>query len=136
MNLFVKRSVLCLALLIGICCWLLPSSASNLRAQDENASAKESKASTKSPKATTVAKPDALYRQNCARCHGADGRGETPLGKIYNAPNFADAEWQKRFNNKELNALITHGKGGMPAFDRKLTKKQISALVTYVRRFK
>ena len=83
-----------------------------------------------------ASKPDAVFRQNCARCHGADGRGETPLGKIYNAPNFADAEWQKRFNNKELNALIAHGKGGMPAFDKKLSKKQISSLVTYVRRFK
>ena len=132
---FVKRLVLCLALSLSLCCWLIPSSASNFATQDENASAKESKAATKTAKAAS-AKPDAVYRQNCARCHGADGRGETPLGKIYNAPNFADAEWQKRFNNKELNALITHGKGGMPAFDKKLTKKQISALVTYVRRFK
>jgi mono/diheme cytochrome c family protein len=133
MKLFVKRVVLCLALSIGTCCWLIPAIADGLALQDENT--QQTKAPAKAAKASP-AKPDALFRQNCARCHGADGRGETPLGKIYSAPNLVEAEWQKRFSDKELNALIAHGKSGMPAFDKKLSKKQISALVTYVRRFK
>ena len=34
-----------------------------------------------------------LFRNNCARCHGADGRGDTLLGHTYNTPDFDDAEW-------------------------------------------
>jgi mono/diheme cytochrome c family protein len=82
------------------------------------------------------AKVEGVYLQNCARCHGADGRGETPVGKLYNAPNLADAELHARFGNKELAAIITNGKAGMPAFKKKLSKAEINALVAYVRRFK
>jgi mono/diheme cytochrome c family protein len=133
MKLFVKCSVISLALVLGIGWRFSVSHANDLRAQEEGTA--QAKASIKSAKASS-AKPDAVFRQNCARCHGADGRGETPLGKIYNAPNFADAEWQKRFSNKEFTASITHGHGGMPAFEKKLSKKQIASLVPYVRRFK
>ncbi|MBA3570657.1 MAG: c-type cytochrome [Pyrinomonadaceae bacterium] len=34
-----------------------------------------------------------LYNRNCARCHGAAGRGDTPIGKIFKAPDFTDPEW-------------------------------------------
>src|SRR3954467_11274143 len=34
-----------------------------------------------------------LYNNNCARCHGSDGRGDTPLGHTYNAPDFTDLKW-------------------------------------------
>ncbi|MDX6695191.1 MAG: hypothetical protein QOF02_2794 [Blastocatellia bacterium] len=79
---------------------------------------------------------EGVYRQNCARCHGADGRSETPLGKVYNAPDLTDPELHARFSNKEFSAIITSGQGGMPAFKKNLSKAEIAALVTYVRRFK
>ena len=78
----------------------------------------------------------ALFTQNCARCHGADGRGETALGKSLEAPNFADAEWwEKHRSGKKLVASITHGHGGMPAFGKKLSREDIAALAAYVRHF-
>jgi mono/diheme cytochrome c family protein len=83
-----------------------------------------------------AAKIETVYRQNCARCHGADGRGETSLGKIYGSPNLTDADLHARFSNKELSAIITSGQGGMPGFKKTLSKAEIAALVTYVRRFK
>lgn len=80
---------------------------------------------------------DSLFKQNCARCHGADGRGETSLGKIMNAPDMTDADWwQKRGSTSAIVRTVTNGKGGMPAFKKKLTRQEINSLVSYVRRFK
>src|SRR5467141_3116809 len=81
-----------------------------------------------------------LFRNNCARCHGADGRGDTPLGHTYNAPDFSDPEWWQKHSNitnsASLVSIVSHGKGGMPAFDKKLSRTEIRRLVGYVRRFK
>jgi len=81
-----------------------------------------------------------LFRNNCARCHGADGRGDTPLGHTYNTPDFTDAEWWRKHSNITSNgsliSIVTHGKGGMPAFGKKLTRTQIRLLVSHVRKFK
>lgn len=77
---------------------------------------------------------------NCARCHGADGRGDTPLGHTYNSPDFTDQEWWKKHSDitstRSLIAIVTNGKGGMPAFGKKLKGSEIKSLVTYVRKFK
>jgi mono/diheme cytochrome c family protein len=81
-----------------------------------------------------------LFRNNCARCHGADGAGDTPLGHTYNTPDFTDPEWWRKHSNitsaGSLAAIVSHGKGGMPAFGRKLTRAEILRLVDYVRRFR
>ena len=81
-----------------------------------------------------------LFSSNCARCHGADGRGDTPLGHTYNAPDFTDAEWWRKHANitstGSLLAIVSHGKGGMPAFRKKLKRTEIKLLVNYVRRFR
>jgi len=81
-----------------------------------------------------------LFRNNCARCHGADGRGNTPLGQTYKAPDFTEAEWWRKHSNitstAKLISIVSHGKGGMPAFGKKLNRKEIKLLVNHVRRFR
>ncbi len=81
-----------------------------------------------------------LFRNNCARCHGADGRGDTPLGHTYKAPDFTDPEWWLKHSditsNRSLTSIVTRGKGGMPAFGKKLKRSEITSLVNYVRRFR
>jgi mono/diheme cytochrome c family protein len=81
-----------------------------------------------------------LYRNNCARCHGADGAGDTPLGHTYNTPDFTDPEWWRKNSNitsaGNLVSIVSHGRGGMPAFSRKLSRTEIRRLVDFVRRFK
>jgi mono/diheme cytochrome c family protein len=83
---------------------------------------------------------DDLYRTNCARCHGAEGHGDTPLGRTFNAPDFSDQEWWEEHaaitNPPSLAAIVRSGKGGMPAFGKKLTRSEINTLVGYVRRFR
>jgi|ERR1051326_1319715 cytochrome c5 len=81
-----------------------------------------------------------LFRTNCARCHGADGRGDTPLGHTYNAPDFTDPDWWRKHpefsSAARLVSIVNHGKGGMPAFVKKLKPSEVKALVNYVRRFR
>jgi len=93
--------------------------------------------SAQSRRGTKVAE---LFRNNCARCHGADGRGDTPLGHTYNAPDFTDAEWWRKHSDitstRRLVAIVNRGKGGMPAFGKKLKRSEITRLVSYVRRFR
>ena len=81
-----------------------------------------------------------LYRTNCARCHGAEGHGDTPLGRTFNAPDFTDQKWWQEHaaitNTRSLAAIVANGKGGMPAFGKKLNRSEINMLVAYVRRFR
>jgi mono/diheme cytochrome c family protein len=81
-----------------------------------------------------------LFRTNCARCHGADGRGDTPLGHTYNSPDFTDNAWWQKHSDitstKSLVSIVMNGKGGMPAFGKKLKSVEIKGLVNYVRRFR
>jgi mono/diheme cytochrome c family protein len=89
------------------------------------------------PKAAIVGD---LYKTNCARCHGAEGRGDTPLGQSFNAPDFTDPDWWRQHINTasrgKMLSFVANGKGDMPAFDKKLTRSQIELLVDYVRRFR
>lgn len=81
-----------------------------------------------------------LYRNNCARCHGADGRGDTPLGQTYLTPDFTSAEWWRTNSalttTRSLTTIIVQGKGEMPAFGKKLKPNEVSGLIKYVRKFR
>jgi cytochrome c553 len=77
-----------------------------------------------------------VYAQNCARCHGADGRGDTDLGRTFDVINIADGDWQKKHSNAKIFRKIARGGGGMPAFAKKLSPQEINALVAYVRALK
>ena len=78
----------------------------------------------------------ALFKQTCIRCHGVDGRGETTQGEIVGATDLTRAEWQERVDDSRVLTSITHGRGEMPAFEKKLTTDQIKLLSAYVRTLK
>lgn len=77
-----------------------------------------------------------LFQQNCVKCHGPDGKGQTTAGELAGAPDFTDPEWQEEFDDSQLKNSITHGDGQMPAFGMKLSRSQINSLVRYVRAFR
>ena len=105
-----------------------------VRAEEGAMTATQKKLSRKQQQ---LASAKVLYLENCARCHGADGRGETPMGKVFAATNLADANWWKkeRVSDKRLVAAIRDGRNQMPAFGKKLSKEEIAALVMFVRTF-
>lgn len=71
-----------------------------------------------------------VFSQNCASCHGADGKGSKSIG----TPNFTDEAFQSSVSDSTLQTAIEKGKDGvMPAWSGKLTQQQIATLVKYVR---
>ncbi len=78
------------------------------------------------------ATPRTLYLKNCARCHGADGKGETEIAKSLDAPDLTSG-YIKALSTAKISRVISKGKGDMPSFGKKLKAADIAALVKYVR---
>ena len=77
-----------------------------------------------------------LFTENCAFCHGRDGRARTFHGRILGAQNYTDARWQTATSDDEIIRAIKTGPKAMPAFQKKLSAAEIEALAAYVRTFK
>jgi cbb3-type cytochrome c oxidase subunit III len=75
-----------------------------------------------------------LFKQNCAMCHGVDGKGYAAL----KTPDFTDPKVQASLTDKEIVEIIKNGKKGtaMPAFANRLSDDQIQSLVKYIRSLK
>ena len=73
-----------------------------------------------------------LFKAKCAACHGADGKGEVPVGKKLGARDLSSTEVQGQ-SDAQLADVVTKGKNKMPKYDGKLTKDQIGELVAYFR---
>lgn len=73
-----------------------------------------------------------LYKTSCQKCHGADGRADTPAGKKFEARDFHSSDVQKQ-TDAELIKITTEGQKKMPSYKDKLTPEQIKDLVGYVR---
>ena len=95
-------------------------------------------AGTFSPRATGTALTSGtdvsgaeLFENNCARCHGSDGKG----GK---GPNLASAKRQEKWKDSDEKIVKKITKGGfiMPAFEEKLKPEEIKAIAVHVRTLK
>jgi cytochrome c6 len=73
-----------------------------------------------------------IYKTKCASCHGADGSGQTPVGKSMKIRDLRSPEVQKQ-TDTELQKIMTEGKGKMPAYKAKMSVADISSMVAYVR---
>jgi cytochrome c6 len=74
----------------------------------------------------------ALYKTKCAACHGADGKGDTAVGKTNKIRDLSSAEVQQQ-SDADLTTVITSGKGKMPAYGKSLKLDQVKDLVTFIR---
>lgn len=77
----------------------------------------------------------AIYKSKCTMCHGADGMGNTPVGKTMKAPDLTSAAVQKQ-TFEDLQKIVTDGKGKMPAYKGKLKESEIDAVVKFIQTFK
>src|ERR1700692_3312228 len=77
----------------------------------------------------------ALYKAKCATCHGADGSGQTPVGKSMKLRDLRAAEVQKQ-TDLELTKVISGGKGKMPPFGKSLSESDIAAGISFLRTLK
>jgi len=75
----------------------------------------------------------ATFKAKCAACHGADGSGNTAVGKSLKISDLSSADVQKQ-TDEQLTGIITNGKApGMPAFKDKITADQIKQLLAFIR---
>jgi|SRR5580704_11205873 cytochrome c6 len=78
---------------------------------------------------------EALYKTKCAACHGADGKGETAVGKANKIRDLGSADVQGQ-SDDAIAGIIGNGKGKMPAYGKSLKADQIKDLVAYIRSLK
>ncbi len=89
----------------------------------------------------SAADAKALYEKECAKGHGADGKGDTKMGKKMNAKDYTDAKVQDElkddaafkaikegFKDKEGKVLMKPAEG--------VSDEDIKGLVAYMRKFK
>jgi cytochrome c553 len=83
----------------------------------------------------------AIYEKDCAKCHGADGKGDTKMGKKAGAKDYTDAKVQAELKDDAAFKAIKEGlkdKEGKVVMKpaEEVSDADIKALVAYMRSFK
>jgi mono/diheme cytochrome c family protein len=68
-------------------------------------------------------------------CHGADGKGDTPVGKKMGVRDFHSPDVAKE-SDQQLFDITQNGKAKMPGYKGKVTDDEIKGLVKYIRSLK
>ena len=80
----------------------------------------------------------ALWKKNCASCHGEDGKGETKAGKTKKVKNLTDPEVRAKFDREKMIKTTKEGIKGddgkerMKPYAEKLSDAEIGTLVDYI----
>jgi mono/diheme cytochrome c family protein len=77
---------------------------------------------------------EAIYKQKCLTCHGADGLANSGIGKVMRVKPITDPQ-VKKLSETEMIELTGKGVGKMQAYKGDLTDAQIKASVDYLRGF-
>lgn len=83
----------------------------------------------------------ATYEKDCAKCHGADGKGQTKMGQKLGAKDYTDAKVQAELKDDAAFKAIKEGfkdKEGKVVMKplEGVSDADIKALVAYMRTFK
>jgi cytochrome c553 len=94
----------------------------------------------------SAADAKANWDAQCAKCHGADGKGQTKIGQMLHIKDFTDAKVQADLKDEDAVKTIKEGKKDadgktlMKPFvtgaDTPLSDDEVKALVAYVRGLK
>jgi cytochrome c553 len=81
------------------------------------------------------------YEKDCAKCHGADGKGDTKMGKKLGAKDYTDAKVQEELKDDAALKAIKEGlkdKEGKSLMKpaESLSDGDIKDLVAHLRKFK
>lgn len=128
-----RRCILIASLLAGVavgCCgcggWHVPAGAKQLKNPVPSNSA-------------TLDSARALYRSDCAKCHGMNGDGKRPPGSAYSyntqPANFTRKKLMDAMSDGEIYWKITNGRKPMPSFKNRLSDEQRWELVNFLRTF-
>jgi len=81
------------------------------------------------------------WEKQCQKCHGADGKGQTRMGRQAGVKDYTDPKNQAEMkDDKALTAIkdgiVEKDKKKMDPYKDKLTDDEIKALIAYMRAFK
>jgi mono/diheme cytochrome c family protein len=82
------------------------------------------------------------WENHCAKCHGADGKGQTKVGRKLNVKDYTDAKVQAEMKDEDIIKVTTegvmdkNGKEKMKAYKGELSPAEIKEFVAYIRKFK
>ena len=74
-----------------------------------------------------------VWKNQCAACHGGEGRGDGPQSVMVQARDLTTGAWQNSVSDAAIFTVIKEGKGKMPPF--RFPDTMIKALVDVVRGF-
>jgi cytochrome c551/c552 len=89
----------------------------------------------------SAADAKALYTKECTKCHGADGKGATKMGKKMGAKDYTDPAVQSAMTDEAAHKAIKEGlkdKAGKALMQPspELSDADIKGLIAYMRAFK
>lgn len=81
------------------------------------------------------------WEKNCQKCHGADGKGNTKMGRQSGVKDYTDPKVQEELKDENAikvikEGIVEKGKKKMDPYKDKLTDEEIKALIAYIRAFK
>src|SRR5439155_21168474 len=81
------------------------------------------------------------WEKDCQKCHGADGKGNTKMGRQSGAKDYTDPKVQEELKDEKAvkiikEGVVEKGKKRMEPYKDKLTDEEIKALINFIRAFK
>ena len=81
------------------------------------------------------------WEKNCQKCHGADGKGATKMGRQSGVKDYTDPKVQEEMKDDAAvkiikEGIVEKGKKKMDPYGEKLTDDEIKALIAHMRSFK
>ncbi|MCG8433632.1 MAG: c-type cytochrome [Gammaproteobacteria bacterium] len=78
-----------------------------------------------------LAEAATLYKTECAKCHGDDGRSDTPAGKAMKAPDLTRAAFKDMDDGALAKAILENPKH--TALAGKISAEDAAALAAFVK---
>ena len=83
----------------------------------------------------------ANWETHCVKCHGADGKGNTRMGRQSGVKDYTDAKVQAEMKDDKAvkiikEGIVEKGKKKMDPYGDKLNDEEIKALIAHMRTFK
>jgi mono/diheme cytochrome c family protein len=76
-------------------------------------------------------KAEELYPKYCAKCHGADGKGDPRQVNLYPNLNLTTSKLTGRGAHLAIYTRIAQGYGPMPGFAHRLSPDEMNRLANY-----
>jgi cytochrome c oxidase cbb3-type subunit 3 len=77
----------------------------------------------------------AVYRSECAACHGEEGKGDGSAAAALTPrpPDLTRSEHLQTMSDEELLQYLSVGAGSMPGYDKILTEEELTDVVAWLR---